>query len=116
MQVAEKAVENSPFKCILAANRGEIAVRIFRAADEMLIKSVRFSLEIPIKKRLSWRMEPALSLEILSILLASIESVQAFYWRSCCPMPAVFWTDKTLCITLKCWHYIIRIGSVDMKL
>jgi len=38
--VIEEAVTSTPFNCILAANRGEIAVRIFRAADEMAMKSV----------------------------------------------------------------------------
>lgn len=32
---------NIPFRKILCANRGEIAIRVFRAADELGIKSVR---------------------------------------------------------------------------
>lgn len=44
------AAEKTPFKKILCANRGEIAVRVFRAGTELGLRTVSQSLAGPMPK------------------------------------------------------------------
>ena len=48
------AAEKTPFKRILCANRGEIAVRVFRAGTELGLRTVRPS-NIPVPQTVSLR-------------------------------------------------------------